>query len=93
MRSNIFFLNYYRFIQKVSNSTVTPDKLQYLINLYRIEYPYVDFVEVINVEKTPYYDFTVNGVENMLIPIASAMNESVTNQIGINIPFITVKGQ
>lgn len=32
---------------------------------------YVDYVEVIDVENTPYYDFTVNGLENMLIPVSN----------------------
>lgn len=82
--------NYYNFVQKRNSSTVNESRLAYLINLYRIEKPYVDYVECAHVENTPYYDFTVNGLENMLIPVNNACNTAIENQIGTNIPFICI---
>ena len=41
------------------------------INVYKNRFPYVESVDIIDVDKKPMYDFTVNNLENMLIPIKS----------------------
>lgn len=73
-----------------TTSILELDKLNYLINLYRIEYPYVDYVEIVDVPSTAYYDFTVFGPENMMIPVNTQMNDNLIDQIGLNIPFICI---
>lgn len=77
--------NYYRF----AVSSVDKEKISYLISLYRIERPYVDYVSTIDVDHEPVYDFTVFGVENMMIPVASTENMIVSNFIGYNVPMIS----
>lgn len=61
-----------------------------LINLYRIERPYVDHVEIIETNNEPMYDFTVEGYENMLIPVGSELNRGIENIAGFNLPLICV---
>lgn len=73
-----------------AGTKVTPEKLMCLINLYRVEKPYVDYVEIECVDNEPMYDFTVNGFENMLIPVKSMMNVNTENVLGFNMPFICV---
>lgn len=71
-------------------SMVTNEKLMCLIKLYRIERPYIDYVEVTDVPTRPMYDFTVQGFENMLIPVQSESNRGVEGTLGFNLPFICV---
>lgn len=71
-------------------SIVTNEKLMCLIKLYRIEKPYIDYVEVVDVPTRPMYDFTVQGFENMLIPVQSESNRAVEGTLGFNLPFICV---
>lgn len=66
------------------------EKFNYLFSMYKIECPYVEYVEVVDVENTPYYDFTVDGVENMLIPVSTPLNESVQDTLRLKIPFICI---
>lgn len=66
------------------------EKFNYLFSMYKIECPYVEYVEVVDVENTPYYDFTVDGIENMLIPVFTPLNENVQNTLGLKIPFICI---
>ena len=83
--------NYFAYTSRAYNkSSVDPNRIAYLINLYRIECPYVDYVEIVDVADTPYYDFTVEGVENMLIPVSTNANNEASRDIGINIPFICI---
>lgn len=70
-----------------SNSRLDPIKIDCLITAYKRERPYVEYVEIVNVPSTPMYDFTVNGVENMLIPVRSAIDDMLGN---VEMPFICV---
>lgn len=54
-----------------------------LINQYYLERPFVVDVQIEIVDQEPMYDFTVDGFENMLIPVPSIYNID-------NIPFICV---
>ena len=76
--------NYLNYTQKESDI----DKITCLINLYSIERPYVDHIEIIDVDNEPMYDFTVEGYENMLIPVGSEINRAVEGICGYNIPMI-----
>ena len=84
--------NYYKFIDIIhSKSNVDPEKINYLINLYKIERPYIVDVQIIEYpEELTFYDFTVEGHENMMIPVASEYNEYISNVIGYNVPMICV---
>lgn len=77
--------NYLNYTQKAS---LDSEKIIYLINLYKIERPYVDHVEIIDVDNEPMYDFTVEGYENMLIPVGSEINRAVEGVCGYSIPMI-----
>lgn len=66
-----------------------PKKIVFLIELFKIEYPYVEHVEVIDVESKPMYDFTVDGFENMMIPVMSPANIMTKQFINFNIPMIS----
>lgn len=79
--------NYYN---STTNSVVSSDKVSALIDMYKLELPYVEYVDIVEVESTPMYDFTVEGVENMLIPVRSEANARLDPYIGYNVPFICV---
>lgn len=54
------------------------------MELYKKCFPYIEDVYVEDVDKVPMYDFTVDGLENMLIPVA---NPYVGN-LEYNVPMI-----
>ena len=80
--------NYFAFVHQ--NSVVDPDKVKFLIDLYKIERPYIENIIVLEVDNKPMYDFTVDGYENMLIPVKNMTNSAIENMIGYNIPMICV---
>ena len=79
--------NYYMLC---AQSNVPYDKISTLINMYKIERPYVEYVEIKDVNNQPMYDFTINGIENMLIPVWNESNSNLNNTIGFNMPFICI---
>ena len=83
-------LNIDNFIRSVQRADIDLNKLNDLINFYRIEHPYIDLVECVNVKETAYYDFTVNGVENMYIPVKTNFNYMMDGILGWHIPLICV---
>ena len=78
--------NYFELVH--DGSEVNPEKIKYLIGLFRVEKPYIESINVINVDNKPMYDFTVDGVNNMLIPVVSEANIQANEIFGYNIPFI-----
>ena len=54
---------------KMKNNNGKYYDTEQLIHLYKIEKPYIINIEVVKTEPKQYYDFTVEGFENMLIPI------------------------
>ena len=56
------------------------------IDYYKTVSPYVEYVEIVDVPDTPYYDFTVDEYENMLIPVGFDANKYYNECI----PFICI---
>ena len=65
-------------------------RIENIINLYKLEKPYVVGIQVEYVDNEPMYDFTVEGKENMLIPVGTTYNEIAQSGIGFNMPFVCV---
>lgn len=80
--------NYFKY--KTSSTNTDPEKMKTVIEMYKIERPYVLSVTVENVPSTPMYDFTVDGYENMMIPVKAQSNYLLDENIGLHIPFICV---
>lgn len=75
---------------RFNNSNVDPFKLPLIIDLFKIEKPYVENVWIEDVNQEPMFDFTVDGLENMLIPVASQLNRAIEGIVGLNIPMICI---
>lgn len=83
--------NYYAFRNyNQTKSDIQPEKIAALIDCYRVEMPYIVDIKVHNVNHKPMYDFTVDGTENMMIPVRSAYNNIFDNHIGYHVPMICV---
>ena len=80
--------NYFNIVH--DGSTVDPNKIEYLINLYCIERPFITDIKIIETDPKPYYDFTVDGVQNMMIPVDNVSNLEISKIIGYNVPMICV---
>lgn len=64
---------------------VDSNKVESLINLYCIERPFITDIKIIETDPKPYYDFTVDDVQNMMIPVD---NDSNLETSKINVPMI-----
>lgn len=82
--------NYIATTDSWRRNSVDIEKVRFLIDLYKLEKPYVDYIEIVSVKNKPMYDFTVEGTENMLIPVKTEMNDYISSSIGFNIPLICV---
>lgn len=85
--------NYYQLCSSTAQYKKPTDrnKLEIIIDLYKAERPYVEYVEVTDVPDTPMYDFTVEGYENILIPVRSQNNDKLDIVTGIDsMPLICV---
>lgn len=56
---------------------IDKQKLEVLINLYKIESPYIEKIEIVETENLPMFDFTVDGIENILIPVRTELNDCI----------------
>lgn len=55
---------------------IDPSEFYYYLHLYSQERPFIISVDIEEVNKEPMYDFTVDGFENMLIPVGDAYHNS-----------------
>lgn len=78
---------YYSITQK---GEIDPDKLMYLMDLYRVERPFITNIYTVDVDNEPMYDFTVDGVENMMIPLLSNTVDVYSQIRGSFVPMISV---
>lgn len=78
---------YYNIVQK---GLIPVDKLLYLIDLYRVERPFITNIYTIDVDNEPMYDFTVDGLENMMIPLYSESVKVFSQIRGAFLPMISV---
>ena len=54
-------------------SSITEDKIQYFMELYKYEYPFIVDISIEDVNQVPMYDFTVDNYENMIIPVGNTL--------------------
>lgn len=78
------------YFEIVGDNGVSYDKIISLIQLFKIERPFITNIEIIDVKNKPMYDFTVDGFENMMIPVRTDVNASIDRIIGYNVPFICI---
>lgn len=58
------------------------------LNLYQYEKPFVTNVWIEDVDHEPMYDFTVDGFENMLIPVGATAGTPLEMQVGKVMPMV-----
>lgn len=66
--------HFYKFFEKY-----TDEQLEYLITKFQVMYPYVMDIQVETVDNEPMYDFTVDGFENMMIPVISPFQDKINS--------------
>lgn len=77
--------NYYNF----SLTTTTPDIVSNAINQYIQMRPFITDISIENVNQIPMYDFTVDNVQNMLIPLGNTNGTIAENIVGSVMPMIS----
>lgn len=86
--------NFYIYNQKRQHTVLEEDindqQILFLMNMYCIERPFISEIKIVETEPKEYYDFTVDGVENMMIPVVTDMNQNISSMIGYNCPMICV---
>jgi DNA gyrase subunit A len=78
--------SYYQVAQKHANET----HVGLCLRTYALEKPYVTDIWVEKVHQMPMYDFTVDGYENMLIPVGTTMGTDCEILVGNTIPMICI---
>ena len=63
-------------------------RINTVLNLYQYEKPFVVNVWIEDVDNEPMYDFTVDGFENMLIPVGNTAGTPLEIQVGSVMPMI-----
>lgn len=81
--------NYFNCRQE-STRDIDYDILKGIIALYSVEYPYIVNIYTIDVDNEPMYDFTVDGYENMMIPIYNNTGTGLENMLGCYSPMICI---
>lgn len=73
-----------------STADIDPEILSGIMALYAVEYPYVVNVYTVDVDNQPMYDFTVDGYENMLIPVYNNTGSGLEDMLGAYAPMICI---
>lgn len=86
MNISLDYNNYCEVVQHQPN--IDYEVFNQIVALYSIEKPYISHIYTEVVDSEPMYDFTVDGFENMMIPIASRLNDQIVPMVGCNVPMI-----
>lgn len=83
--------NYYNSLSD-NNYRDNSEVVEGIIALYQYEMPYVIDIYTEEVDNEPMYDFTVDGYENMLIPVVGDPTnfKDITSLIGKSVPMICI---
>ena len=73
-----------------SNSIVDKDKIKYMIEMYKYEFPFIEDIWTEEVDDEPMYDFTVDGYNNMMIPMGNTLNSPFGTQLGSVVPMMCI---
>lgn len=86
---NLQFIPESYFINITQKTILSVEDIYNYMEIYKYMYPFIVDIKIEEVDNVPMYDYTVDGVENMLIPIGNTENSPVFNQIGKCIPMIS----
>lgn len=79
--------SYYKCI--TPKTTLTTEEIYNYMEIYKYINPFIIDIKIEDVDNVPMYDYTVDGVENMLIPIGNTINSPVASKVGSIIPLIS----
>lgn len=72
-----------------SLTKISDEDISKILEYYKFRFPYIVDIVIEKVNNTPMYDFTVDGTENMMIPIGSTLNSPFSNELGNIVPMIS----
>lgn len=79
------------YIKLCKDTEMTVEKIEQSLLAYTFEYPFISKIWIEDVSDTEMYDFTVEGLHNMLIPIGDSKEiPDIYNMIGDIVPLISV---
>lgn len=79
--------SYYNCISEKTN--LSYEQIYNYMEIYKFAYPYIIDIKIEDCNNVPMYDYTVDGTENMIIPIGNTENSPVKDIIGKCIPMIS----
>lgn len=72
-----------------SLTKISDEDISKILEYYKFRFPYIVDIVIEKVNNIPMYDFTVDGTENMMIPIGSTLNSPFSNELGNIVPMIS----
>ena len=72
------------------NTSLQSYEIAFYMDLYKYYCPFITDIFVEEVDNEPMYDFTVDGYENMLIPVGNTLNSPYAINLGNSVPMICV---